>query len=145
MNWGYKIILVFIIFAAGILTLVIKSMRTRIDMVTPDYYAEELKYQQNIDAQKNAHRLSDPVIIAQTTDSVEIIFPQECIGVELKGEIIFYRPSDSRKDFTLPLQPDEFGKVLIERERFDRGNYRIKLQWESNDTPYFQEKQFFVQ
>lgn len=145
MNWGYKIILVFVIFAAGILTLVIKSMRTRVDMVTGDYYAEELKYQQNIDAQKNAHRLSDPVIVAQSSDSIEIIFPQECIGKELKGEITFYRPSDSRKDFTVPVQPDEYGKVLVSRARLDRGNYRIKVQWESEGIPYFLEKQFFVQ
>ena len=43
MNWGHKIIIVFVVFAAGILTLVTKSMRTRVDMVTPDYYGEELK------------------------------------------------------------------------------------------------------
>lgn len=145
MNWGYKIILVFVIFATGILTLVIKSMRTRVDMVTGDYYAEELKYQQNIDAQKNAHRLTGPVTVAQTGDSIEIIFPQECIGRELNGEITFYRPSDSRRDFTVPAQPDAQGKVLVSRARLDRGNYRIKVQWESEGIPYFLEKQFFVQ
>lgn len=145
MNWGHKIIIVFILGAAGIVTLVVKSMRTRIDMVTVDYYAEELQYQQNIDAQKNAHRLTDPVIIAQTSDSVEIIFPQECLGAELKGEITFYRPSDSRRDFSVPVQPDEHGKVLVDRLRLDRGNYRIKVQWELAGTPYFLERQFFVQ
>lgn len=145
MNWGYKIILVFVIFASGILTLVIKSMRTRVDMVTGDYYAEELKYQQNIDAQKNAHRLSGPVTVAQTGDSIEIVFPQECMGKELNGGITFYRPSDSRRDFTVPAQPDAQGKVLVSRARLDRGNYRIKVQWVSEGIPYFLEKQFFVQ
>lgn len=145
MNWGYSIILVFIVFAAGILTLVVKSMRTRLDMASPDYYAEELKYQQNIDAQVNYHRLSASVNITQTQDAVEIAFPRECIGAALEGEVIFYRPSDSRKDFTLPLQLDGQGKLLVAREKFDRGNYRIKLRWTSGDTPYFQEKQFFVQ
>lgn len=77
MNWGHKIIIVFILFAAGILTLVTKSMHTRIDMVTPDYYAEELKYQQVIDGRREAQSLSAPVSINQSVQSIGVLFPAE--------------------------------------------------------------------
>lgn len=142
MNWGHKIIIVFTLFAAGMLTLVIKSMRTRVDMVTADYYAEELKYQQNIDARQQAKRLTAPVSIAQASDSLEITFPPECAAVT--GEVVFYRPSDSRRDFTMPLALKD-GKLRVSRDRFDRGNYRIRCSWKMEGTPYFQETQFFVQ
>ena len=50
MNWGYKILLVFAVFVAGILFLVYKSSNQKMDLVTTDYYEKELKYQQKIDA-----------------------------------------------------------------------------------------------
>lgn len=142
MNWGHKIIIVFVLFAIGMMTLVIKSMRTRIDMVTADYYAEELKYQQTIDGQANVKRLSAPVAIAQREDSVELSFPGELHGRSLQGSVLFYRPSDSRKDVSMPLTLNDTGKIRISKHRFTKGNYRVKLQWEDEGKPYFQELQY---
>ncbi|MBW8686048.1 FixH family protein [Chitinophaga rhizophila] len=139
MHWGHKIIIVFIVFAAGILTLVTKSMRTRIDMVTPDYYAEELKYQQVIDGRREAKSLSAPVSINQSPQSIGVLFPSEMHGITMKGNVLFYRASDSRQDVSLPLQLDENGLMLVSKQRFHKGNYRVKLQWEAGGKSYYQE------
>ncbi|PWV53937.1 FixH family protein [Chitinophaga sp. S165] len=139
MNWGHKIIIVFVLFAAGILTLVTKSMRTRIDMVTSDYYAEELKYQQVIDGRREALSLSTPVSINQSDNAVGILFPAEMQGIPLKGNVLFYRAADSRQDISLPLQPDESGLILVNKKRFRKGSYRVKLQWEAKGKSYYQE------
>ncbi|ACU58183.1 FixH family protein [Chitinophaga pinensis] len=139
MNWGHKIIIVFILFAAGILTLVTKSMHTRIDMVTPDYYAEELKYQQVIDGRREAQSLSAPVSINQSVQSIGVLFPAEMHGVALKGTVLFYRASDSRQDVSVPLKTDENGLMLVSKRSFRKGNYRVQLQWEAGGKNYFQE------
>ncbi|TWW02320.1 FixH family protein [Chitinophaga pinensis] len=139
MNWGHKIIIVFILFAAGILTLVTKSMHTRIDMVTPDYYAAELKYQQVIDGRREAASLSAPVSINQSVQSVGVLFPAEMHGVALKGTVLFYRASDSRQDVSVPLKTDENGLMLISKRSFQKGNYWVQLQWEAGGKNYFQE------
>jgi hypothetical protein len=139
MNWGHKIIIVFLLFAAGILTLVTKSMRTRIDMVTPNYYAEELRYQQVIDGRLEARNLSAPVSINQSGESVGLLFPAEMWNAGLKGQVLFYRPSDSRQDVSLPLVPDESGLMLVSKKRFQKGNYKVQLQWEAAGKSYFQE------
>lgn len=145
MNWGKSIIVVFLVFAVGMLTLVTKSMRTRIDMVHADYYAEELRYQQTIDGQQNAQQLSAPVQITQPRDSVVLFFPEELHGHALEGEVLFYRPSDSRKDFTIPLRLNGEGTLAVSRQRFIKGNYRVKLHWAVDGKNYFQELQHFVQ
>lgn len=145
MNWGHAIIIVFVLFAIGILTLVTRSMQTRIDMVTPDYYAEELKYQSTIDARNNTGDLSAPVSVRQPGDSIELAFPGELKGAPLQGKVHFYRPSDSRKDFTLPLSLDDTGRLLVSRTQFEKGPYRIKMQWQFNGKDYFHETQFYVQ
>ncbi|WP_436485703.1 FixH family protein [Chitinophaga sp. ARDCPP14] len=140
MNWGHKIIIVFVVFAAGILTLVTKSMHTRIDMVTPDYYGEELKYQQVIDGKENAGRLSAPVTISQEDAGVMISLPSELRNKALNGKVTFYRPSDSGKDVLMPLQPDQSGRQLVSRQLFIRGPYKVKIAWTMNDQPYYQEQ-----
>jgi len=40
MNWGYKILFVYIAFVAGILAMVFGSSSQKVDLVTPDYYAK---------------------------------------------------------------------------------------------------------
>ncbi|PSL49365.1 FixH protein [Chitinophaga niastensis] len=140
MNWGHKIIIVFVVFAAGLLTLVTKSMRTRIDMVTPDYYSEELKYQQVIDGKQNAGALSTPVIIAQADNTIAVTFPRELHQRELTGKVTFYRPSDSGKDVDLSLQPDNDGQQLISKQLLTKGQYKIKVQWTMDNKPFYQEQ-----
>ena len=61
MNWGYKILFVYIAFVAGILAMVFGSSSQKVDLVTPDYYAKELKYQDKIDELGRVAALSAPV------------------------------------------------------------------------------------
>ncbi|CAL1521158.1 FixH family protein [Chitinophaga sp. MM2321] len=140
MNWGHKIIIVFVVFAAGLLTLVTKSMRTRIDMVTPDYYGEELKYQQVIDGKQNVHLLSAPPAISRPDENITITFPPELHHAAITGKIKFYRPSDSDKDVELPLSLNDSGQQVIERHLLSKGQYQVKLQWEKDGKPFYQEQ-----
>lgn len=145
MNWGYRIIIVFTLFAAGMLTLVIKSMRAKIDMVTPDYYAAELKYQQVIDGRGNMLRLSAPVAVTQSGRVVELSFPAEIHGRALQGQVLFYRPADAGRDMAVPLQLNEDGKMMLDRAHFAAGRYQVKMQWEMDGKPYFQESYLYIQ
>ncbi|RBL93435.1 FixH family protein [Chitinophaga flava] len=144
MNWGHKIIIVFVVFAAGIITLVTKSMRTKIDMVTKDYYAEELKYQQVIDGKVNARDLSAPISISQQSEGITVTFPQELHGSNLSGKIKFYRPSDAAMDVEMPLILNNDGRQMINRQLFSKGNYLVKVQWENQGKPFYQEASFHV-
>jgi hypothetical protein len=143
-HWGHKIILVFLLFAAGIITLVVKSFGTKIDMVTTDYYGAELKYQQVIDGRQNTSQLSAPVIITQPEGLVLLTFPAELQGQDLQGQVLFYRPSDSQKDITLPLILDAQGCLPVSKQKFIPGSYRVKMQWTVNSKPYFQETALYI-
>jgi len=144
MHWGHKIILVFTLFAVGMLTLVYKSMHAHVDMVTGDYYAEELQYQHVIDGRRNAEALSAPVNISQPGNMVEIQLPPEMRDKEVHGQLLFYRPSDSRKDIKVALAPDASGRQLVDRQHFITGPYRVKVQWEADHTAYFQEAGLYI-
>ena len=144
MNWGHKIIIVFTAFAAGMLTLVTKSMRTRVDMVTPDYYSEELKYQEVIDGRQNAAGLSAPITVTQPEEGIMVTFPRELRGKNITGQLTFYRPSDSDRYIRLPLQPGLSGRQLVKRQLFIKGLYRVKMEWTINDRPFYQEQSIHI-
>jgi hypothetical protein len=141
MHWGHKIIIVFVLFAAGILTMVTKSMRTRIDLVTPDYYGEELKYQQVIDGRKQAQNLSSPVMISQEEYTITLAFPKEMQGIPLTGKVLFYRASDSGQDVTIPVKS---GRLTLSKDHLHKGSYRVQMQWQANGKKYFQENMMMV-
>ena len=48
-NWGYKILFVYLSFAGGILYLVYRTSLENRDLVSDNYYEEELAYQKVID------------------------------------------------------------------------------------------------
>jgi hypothetical protein len=141
MNWGHKIIIVFTLFAAGILTMVTKSMHTRIDLVTPDYYGEELKYQQVIDGRTQALNLSSPVMISQQANTITLAFPKEMQDVPLSGNVLFYRASDSGQDITVPVNS---GMLTVDKNRLHKGSYKVQLQWQANGKRYYQENAVMV-
>lgn len=54
MNWGWKIAIGYTAFALFILYLVYRTTGVEFELVTPDYYAQELAYQGQIDKRKTA-------------------------------------------------------------------------------------------
>jgi hypothetical protein len=72
MNWGNKLLLVFVVFASGISFLVYRCMKTPVDLVSSDYYKDELVYQQVIDAAKRANALSGGVVLREGRGTISL-------------------------------------------------------------------------
>ncbi|MBL0356996.1 MAG: FixH family protein [Chitinophagaceae bacterium] len=100
MNWGYKILFVYLAFVAGIVVMVFKSSSQKIDLVTEDYYAKELKYQDRIDAINRSNALSAPVKYEVVNQQMIISFPKEFAEKKISVTVVLYCPSDDRKDIT---------------------------------------------
>ena len=52
MSWGKILLVAYVTFVGVMLFMVVKSFQQDYDLVTPDYYAAELKFQDQIDASK---------------------------------------------------------------------------------------------
>lgn len=146
MSWGNKLVLVFVAFAALIGTLVYKSMNTKFELVTKDYYKEELRYQQKIDGARNASQLS-AVAVKQDSSFVTVVMPSELKGKSLSGEVVFYCGSDAGKDLAMPLKLDAQGDQLVQlvsKKLLAQGAYQVKLRWQANDSTYYVEKQINI-
>lgn len=144
MNWGYKITFVYIAFVIGMLTLVFKARSEKVELVADDYYAQELAYEQRIDAIDNARALSSSVDMKQAQEGVLLHFPAE-VPSNVTGEIMLYRPSNSALDLCIPLQLNDSKQQLIPSNKLSGGLYTVKVSWTMNDQKYYVENAMVIQ
>ncbi|WP_431209536.1 FixH family protein [Puia sp. P3] len=83
--------------------LVYRCMKTPVDLVSSDYYKDELIYQQVIDAIKRANSLSGGVVVREGRGMISLELPAEMQGVPVQGTVSFYCPSDVSRDRRIAL------------------------------------------
>jgi len=143
MNWGKKILIVYIVFVLGIVFMVYKASTQNSDLVTTDYYAKELKYQDKIEEVKRLSALSAPVEYAIKDNTLTIKFPKDFAGKQLAGEAVLYCPSNEKKDlrkrFTLQDEP-----LQLEIPAGSKGLYELHLSWQDGGVTYYFEKKIII-
>jgi nitrogen fixation protein FixH len=142
-NWGYKIAAFYLVFVAGILYLVVQSSRQQMDLVTPDYYAQEIKYQEKIDQSKRAAALSEPIRYQVISDGIQISFPQEFQGKSITGDALLYYPADEKKDIAVTIQTNQ-NQMIIPIPDKRSGMHILKVNWEVDGVSYYFEEPVFM-
>lgn len=139
-SWGTKIAMLYISFVLLIIFMVVLSMNQKIELVSKDYYAQELVYQNKIDEMNNANSLSKSVEIAITSEGLTLTFPEDFKSSKVNGTILFFRPSDASKDYKTTLDLNDNLQQGISKNNLSSGMYKMQLSWSSNDKNYFVEK-----
>ena len=138
-NWGTKLAILFTIFASFILFLVYKCVNTKYELVSKEYYKDELRYQDKIDGQANANILSD-IKVGQTKNLVIVTFPKEQKGMKAEGELWFYCETNEDKDRKIPVSIDADGQQNIDKNTLAKGTYKVKITWDVSNKKYYSEK-----
>ena len=142
-NWGYKILFVYLAFVAGILFLGIKSSMLKFDLVQKDYYAEELKYQNVIDASARAKAAGGTLILTAEKGLLKIQLPSSFNGVASKGRAHLYYAADEKKDLIKDFSTLN-SLINLELLTTTKGNYTLKLDVEKQGVKYYFEQKIFL-
>jgi nitrogen fixation protein FixH len=145
MNWGWKITIVYLLFATGIVTLVMKSRGAKMDLVVKDYYQQELAFETRLEATRNAALWSSQPGVLFKDNGILVSMPKEWITAPGKGTIDLYRPSDAAQDQSWELITDEKGRQFIPLEHFLVGVYLVRLNWEVDGKSFFSESSIYMQ
>ena len=138
LNWGFGIVLAFIGFIAFILYFVIiasTDQRADHNLVTDEYYQEELKYQEEINALENSRNLNVHFKFEQTTEGLHITIPETVRQQNSEGTVSLYRPSNKQLDFDLAISLSN-SHLLIPDNRLLGGRWDIKIRWKHLDKDY---------
>jgi len=140
MNWGNKLLVVFALFASMMSYMVYRCFNVPVDLVSNEYYKDEIAYQQVIDGTKNANALSSKTIVKEIQSEILIQLPEEMKNKTIKGKILFYCPSNLENDKKVDLSTDLNGTQNIDAKKISKGNYTVKIDWTDNNKLYHVEQ-----
>ena len=126
-NWGYKILFVYLSFAGGILYLVYRTSLENRDLVSDNYYEEELAYQKIIDQSAKTAKLSAAVevVIDQLNNTIQITLPPEFSNSNTIGKWDLYFAANRKMDIEGTINTNN-GYQQIPLPEGRSGNYTFK-------------------
>jgi hypothetical protein len=137
-NWGAGIAILYMGFVVMILLLVGMSASQKIDLVTDEYYEEELRFQDKINKTNHAKALTDPLAWEVTEQGIHINYPESFRENNLTGTIKLYCPSDNTKDRTFPIKSADHSQ-LIAASDLHSGRYYLQIDWQNGKETYWNE------
>tara|TARA_R110002050_G_scaffold297339_2_gene458623 strand:+ start:34614 stop:35063 length:450 start_codon:yes stop_codon:yes gene_type:complete len=146
-TWGHASIAIPVIIVVVFTSVLIRSMADdkKTELVTEDYYAQEIQFQDQIDHTKNALILKTDLLWKREGDQWILGLNGDFAPGELTGELTVYRPSDSNLDFKVPILLNEKGQMSIPNARFKNGKYQIQVKWNVAGKDCYLEKNIFIQ
>ena len=137
-NWGTGIVIAIAGFMSFIIYFVITMSTDKnysYDLVTDKYYQQELKYQQEIDATKNASVLAENITLIAKKEGLQIKFPSDFKTKEIEGTVLLYRQTNIQLDFEMPISISN-AYLLVPENRLLGGRWNITVSWTYKITPY---------
>lgn len=142
-NWGTGIAIFYTIFAAVMISLVVRSFGHDNSLVREDYYRHDLAYQAHYDKLVNSRGLKTDLQIELRAKEHELHFrfPQDLGPIE--GQIHFYRPSGKDQDFRVPVNAkDAATDLTLSTADLTAGLWQIRVDWNANGKDYYKEQSF---
>ena len=143
-HWGTKLLVAMVLFMLLLLTFVFLSVQQEFDLVEKDYYPKALEYQEKIDKTNNSEELSEKVTVENKGEFIWVSFPPGFKPNDIKGQVVFYRPSSQKDDIVYKIQADSNGIQSFPVESMLKGKYIIKLDYEVAGKGYYQEETVFI-
>lgn len=137
-SWGHGVVIAlfaFIVFILSMLFLFPNGQKNS-EMVTDNYYEEELKYQDVIDAKKKADELPEKPVYSQDPKGIKITFPKDYNNSNTTVKFVLNRTDDQNLDIKKSVQLDASQSFIIPSQVLKMGNYTLRLSWTTDKTDY---------
>ena len=137
-SWPTGIVIAMSAFIIFILSFVYKAtFMAQYDhqLVSEDYYKDELNYQLEIDKLNKAAELREDVTLTKVAEGLLINFPIEFDAKKITGTISFQRPSNIKIDFQFPINLTT-SSYLIAKKDLVEGIWNVKIEWTANNNIY---------
>ncbi|MBE7501227.1 MAG: FixH family protein [Verrucomicrobiales bacterium] len=136
--WPLGIVAAFAVFILGTASLIVFSIFHREDLVTADYYEQELLHQEHINRLERTHPLRDQVRVAYSPESQQMLIALPPLHANLHptGSIHLYRPSAAREDRHFDLDLDPLGRQALDTRDLPQGLWRVRIRWTASGHDY---------
>ena len=140
-SWPLGITLVYVFFVTALIAWLLFSFTQDVNLVTDDYYEQELKYQDQIDRIQRTRALSHQLTwqYDKMTKNVTLHLHQDADPQQISGRLIFFRPSDAGHDKQVAINLNAEGMQSVNAANLLPGLWRLKIFWNRNQEEYYSE------
>ncbi|MBI1185658.1 hypothetical protein GC194_15430 [bacterium] len=140
--WPLGIVITLVIFAGFIVSIAVYISKKHVDLVSKEYYAESVAYNNVIDMKKAYELLEEKPVINLSGESQQVLisFPSSYLGKVSNLSVEFYKPDNANLDFKLPLELKHGNQLQIDSEKMATGMWNVKLFFNLEDTKYLHEQ-----
>lgn len=144
--WPAGIIAAFVVFAAGLAAFVVLASVHGQDLVRPDYYDAEMRYQLQRDMETRTANFADQIAVRfdAARASVVIGLPAVHARRNPSGRIQFYRPSDAALDRIVSVAVDAAGHQEVHAADLASGLWKIRVRWVVDGEEFFVDRSVIV-
>lgn len=146
-GWGTGIVIAFALFIAFIMFFVVSMTSNKKydhDFVTDNYYEKELTYQNSKNAIERTLKSQMNVQIVASSEGVTLSFPEKVTDTEVLGMVSFYRPSDRKRDFKIPLQLKN-KKMFIPINVLALGRWNVEVSYTFEQNTYLSASNILIE
>jgi len=144
--WPLGIIVTFVLFFTGTVGLIVMAFSQKVDLVSADYYEQELKFQGRIDRVERTRNAASQATVAYDSANhcITVSLPPEQAHHEVWGSIELYRPSAAGMDRAVRFQPDTNGVQRLEAAGMAPGLWRVRVTWTAEKENYYLDQKVVV-
>jgi nitrogen fixation protein FixH len=119
------------------------AMKSDVDLVSKDYYQKEIAYQQHMNtvAQTKENGAEIQLTLAEGAGQLLVAFPKFFQDKKVTGKVAFFRPSDAKLDFEMPLNLNEEKQQFIPVGKLKTGLWKVQISSQANGKNYFTEQE----
>lgn len=137
-NWGWGVVIAlaaFMIFIGSIVFQLIFDKKYDHQLVSENYYKDELLYQLEVDKIERAKQLSENLRVQNKDGKLSIIFPQNMNFSAIQGTIYFQYTMDEKFDFNQKIEL--LNPVFeVDSTKLKKGTWHIKVDWNYQNISY---------
>jgi nitrogen fixation protein FixH len=119
-------------------------MNQKVDLVTDNYYEKTLVYQDKIDEAERSKLYDNAIKLEYLNNQLTINVSDSLLLAMKNGELYFYRPSDSGKDFKMPIDFNGSSNMMFDVSKVERGYWKVHINWLMNNQSYSLERSVMI-
>lgn len=140
LNWGTKIAVVYTVFAAAMIFMLLRSCGVDSPLIEDNYYNKELQFQSLKTFQDNVVKFNKKPIFKSVNDQVVWVF-DSASNQGAKGTIVYKHLSEPNYDREDEFSFDEVTELIIPRTQFNKGIYQAEIFWYTSQDTFYSQQQ----
>lgn len=147
LNWGTGIIIgmgAFMIFILQYVIRVQTNSEFDNELVTENYYQEEINIDKNHEAEKNANALGEKLTFKMIAEGMLIHFPKDFELKEISGIVSLYKASNQSLDKSINIQLNEEPTLLIPISQLTDGKWQISVFFTYKGKNYYKKEDILL-